>query len=211
MQKSRLYALLMLSLHTTYETCIRNPLAMITSGNLYGVIDWKDRTRPKRFFVMLFHFILYMAVVFVGPFFSGKPWHIAIFAGVLHMMTTGLVFGAFSQVSHLNEAALEFKCKLAESSWAAGQIVATNNFATHSTLWYLLSCGLCFQIEHHLFPGLSSSHLHIIAPVVQETCKEFDVPYKSFGSYWDVLGSMLQWLGTLSSAENVKNKEIKVE
>ena len=148
-----------------------------------------------------YSFFSYVGVVFVAPFFSGKPWPISIFAGVLHMMTTGLVFGAFSQVSHLNEKALESHCKISECSWAARQIVATNNFATRSTLWYLLSCGLCFQIEHHLFPGLSSSHLHVIAPVVEEVCREFEVPYKSYGSYWDVLSSMMQWLDTLGTAE----------
>ena len=201
LQKSRLYALLMLSLHTTYETCIRNPLAMITNGNLYGVIDWTDRKRPSRVFAMTTHFISYVGIVFVAPFFSGKPWHMSMLAGVLHMMTTGLVFGAFSQVSHLNEAALESHCRLSKSSWAARQIVATNNFATHSTLWYLLSCGLCFQIEHHLFPGLTSSHLQIVAPVVEEACREFEVPYKSYPSHWDVLSSMMQWVDRLGAPD----------
>ena len=211
LQKSRLYVLLMLSLHTTYETCIRNPLAMITSGSLYGIVDWTDRKRPSRFFAMIVHFISYIGVVFVAPFFSGKPWHIAILAGVLHMMTTGLFFGVISQVGHYNEASLESHCKISESSWAARQIVATNNFATHSTLWYLISCGLTFQIEHHLFPGLSSSHLHVIAPVVEQACREFEVPYKSYGSHWDVLSSTMQWLDTLGTTERLGKALTKEE
>ena len=67
--------------------------------------------------------------------------------------------------------------------------------------WYLLSCGLCFQIEHHLFPGLTSSHLQIVAPVVEEACREFEVPYKSYPSHWDVLSSMMQWVDRLGAPD----------
>ena len=31
------------------------------------------------------------------------------------------------------------------------------------------------QIEHHLFPSVSSDKLHILMPIVKQTCKEFNV------------------------------------
>lgn len=34
------------------------------------------------------------------------------------------------------------------------------------------------QIEHHLFPGISQYYYPAIAPLVMQTCKEFNVPYR---------------------------------
>ena len=85
-----------------------------------------------------------------------------------------------------------------EESWARAQVETSNNFATSSWLWYFLSNGLNFQIEHHLFPQLNHCHLHHIAPVVQQTCKEYNVNYKSYDSWHDIMSSLLDWLGKLS-------------
>jgi fatty acid desaturase len=78
-----------------------------------------------------------------------------------------------------------------ESSWAREQVETSNNFCTHSKLWFILSNGLNFQvrsiarvrvlralnvhaqIEHHLFPSVNHEHLHKISPIVEATCLEF--------------------------------------
>lgn len=33
---------------------------------------------------------------------------------------------------------------------------------------------------HHLFPGICHTHYPAIAPIVMDTCKEFNVPYKIY-------------------------------
>ena len=33
---------------------------------------------------------------------------------------------------------------------------------------------------HHLFPGICHTHYPAIAPIVMDTCKEFNVPYKVY-------------------------------
>ena len=33
------------------------------------------------------------------------------------------------------------------------------------------------QVVHHLFPGVCHTHYPAIAPIVQDTCKEFGIPY----------------------------------
>jgi len=53
--------------------------------------------------------------------------------------------------------------------------------------------GMNFQIEHHLFPSLNHAHYQEVSEIVQETCKEFNIPYnaepswltslKSYGSF----------------------------
>jgi linoleoyl-CoA desaturase len=64
-----------------------------------------------------------------------------------------------------------------EKEWAIHQISTTANFATKSRLasWFL--GGLNFQVEHHLFPGISHVHYPQINKIIKETCKEFNVTY----------------------------------
>ena len=38
------------------------------------------------------------------------------------------------------------------------------------------------QVVHHLFPGVCHTHYPAIAPIVLDTCKEFNVPYKVYPS-----------------------------
>lgn len=40
-----------------------------------------------------------------------------------------------------------------------------------------------FQIEHHLFPTLSHSHTPEVSKIVQQTCKEFNIPYNAEPSW----------------------------
>jgi Fatty acid desaturase len=83
-------------------------------------------------------------------------------------------------------------------SWAVQQIESSNNFCPNSRLWHILSNGLNLQIEHHLFPGLNHCHLHLVQDVVQSTCAEYGVKYRSYQSWSEIMGATLQWLDKLS-------------
>jgi fatty acid desaturase len=129
-----------------------------------------------------------------------------------------MIFAIFSQINHLNEASLEADMDTRskkgkqrqqqrqredhiDSSWAAAQVETSNNFASQSSIWHVLSNGLNHQIEHHLFPGLNHAHLHHIAPVVRQTCEEFGVDYKSYDTWVDVMNATLNWYEKLSVDE----------
>uniref|UniRef100_A0A7S4IGU0 Cytochrome b5 heme-binding domain-containing protein n=1 Tax=Vannella robusta TaxID=1487602 RepID=A0A7S4IGU0_9EUKA len=49
--------------------------------------------------------------------------------------------------------------------------------------------GMNYQIEHHLFPALNHAHYPEVSKIVQETCKEFNIPYNAEPS----------WLASLKS------------
>src|SRR5690606_25129221 len=61
--------------------------------------------------------------------------------------------------------------------WAVQQIKGTANWASGSFFWNFFSGGLNHQIEHHLFPSISQYCYPAIAPIVKQTCKEFNIPY----------------------------------
>jgi fatty acid desaturase len=84
----------------------------------------------------------------------------------------------FNEHSIDMELARSKRHPIAKQSWAADQIESTIDFCPQSTLWFYASLHLSMQIEHHLFPSLNHCHLQLIQPVVEETCKEYNVNYK---------------------------------
>jgi linoleoyl-CoA desaturase len=57
--------------------------------------------------------------------------------------------------------------------------------------------GLNYQVEHHLFPRIAHRHYPAIAPIVQEVCREFGVPYHSHASVRAALASHWRFLRRL--------------
>jgi fatty acid desaturase len=184
---------------------------MIKTGSLYGLAEWTDRKRPLRAIGMWIHLILYLGIVIVCPFFTSSSVVKAAASVLLHVATSGLIFGIFTQINHLNEASVEINPRnrksLAVHSWAASQVESSNNFAANSGMWHILSNGLNLQIEHHLFPSLNHSHLQLIAPVVKQTCEEYGVTYKSYGTFSELMGAALNWLDTLSDAPDLPQEK----
>jgi len=63
--------------------------------------------------------------------------------------------------------------------WGEMQVRNSSNFGNHwaGDLFAFCNGSINYQIEHHLFPGMSHIHLPRIAPIVRQTCEEFNVPY----------------------------------
>jgi linoleoyl-CoA desaturase len=61
--------------------------------------------------------------------------------------------------------------------WLKMQVCHSANFLNGNVIWTLLFGSINYQIEHHLFPNMSSVHYPIIAPVVREFCQEHGIPY----------------------------------
>ncbi len=211
-QKSWLYVAFAYSL-VVFGTAFFIPISMMQTGSLYGVVEWHDKGRPSKAIGMRLHNLGYFLIVMVAPFLNHSSAWTALAAVSLHIATLGITFAIFSQINHLNEASLESDMETRQKdaasgnasrdpylahSWAAAQVETSNNFASQSWLWHLLSNGLNHQIEHHLFPGLNHAHLHHIAPVVRQTCQEYGVNYKSYDSWAEIMTATLRWYRELS-------------
>ncbi len=62
------------------------------------------------------------------------------------------------------------------------------------TVGMLLTGGLNLQIEHHLFPRLSSWRYPAIRPAVQECCRRHGVKYTYFPNLWTNAASMFRYI-----------------
>ena len=62
--------------------------------------------------------------------------------------------------------------------WAESQVATGVDYAHGSAAAAWWSGALNYQIEHHLFPGISQYHYPALAPIVMAAAKEFGVPYR---------------------------------
>jgi fatty acid desaturase len=156
-------------------------------------------------------------LVYIVPFFVHQRGWVAFAAGVIHMSTSGFIFGIFSQVGHITELALardvdksnELRHAIAKGSWAAEQIETTNDYCAQSRFWFVFGHMLNVQCEHHLFPSLNHCHLQLIQPTVEQCCKEYNVAYKNYSSFSEIFKDTVGYIQSLGRDNEAKTKKIQ--
>lgn len=85
-----------------------------------------------------------------------------------------------------------------DNNWAIHQLMTTTNFSPKKNFftWYI--GGLNYQIEHHLFPNICHVHYRNISSIVEETARDYNLPYHVQPTFFKALqqhGKMLRMLG----------------
>lgn len=125
--------------------------------------------------------LVYFTYIFVIPVFVLGFSFLPLALGFLLMhFVAGMILTIVFQLAHTVEGTshpLPDAHGVIDNDWAIHQMNTTMNFAMHNKLitWYV--GGLNYQVEHHLFPGICHVHYPQIAPIVEETAKEFGIPY----------------------------------
>jgi linoleoyl-CoA desaturase len=86
-----------------------------------------------------------------------------------------------------------------EKPWAVHQALVTVNFARGNRALTWLLGGLNYHKEHHLFPLVCHVNYPAISPIVEETCREFGVPYNTHRTFWAGLAEHYRWLKIMGS------------
>jgi len=140
-----------------------------------------------------FAYALFTKAVFFGYTIGTFSYAHGLWTGwwlfFFFLATQSYVFIFMFAVNHLTEDTQFPHENSEERDWAKLQILTSSNFGLDNKFWLWFSGGLNYQIEHHLFPSICHMYLPYISPVVRQTCKEFNVPYSSFNSYFDALRS----------------------
>jgi linoleoyl-CoA desaturase len=128
------------------------------------------------------------------------PWPLALAGFICSTIAAGLVFSHVLMLAHIHDG-LEFVEPVGdplhvENEWAVHQVITTMNFSPNSRFINWFVGGLNYQIEHHLFPQLCHMVYPKIAPIVEQTCKEFGVSYKSDPSFWHAIAEHYRSLKT---------------
>jgi linoleoyl-CoA desaturase len=113
-------------------------------------------------------------------------------------LVVGMVLSIVFQLAHAVEEAEFPRPQPAsgrmENAWAVHQAQTTVDFARGSRVLAWLLGGLNFQIEHHLFPRICHVNYPAMAPLVEDTCRQFGVKYVAHASVRAGLASHVRWL-----------------
>ena len=100
-----------------------------------------------------------------------------------------------------------------EAHWAVKQVQGSANWSSGSYWANVASGGLNHQIEHHLFPHLSSARYPVISPAVKAACEAHGLEYRTFVHYpsawWGFIQTLLKYGNeeNLHACEEQKNRE----
>lgn len=179
-----------------------------------------DFVKRRRVYAVLSR-VIYVLAVLVPPFYHHG--RMTFWEPLAHLMAMGfigsLVLSTLFIISHnFDSVDRDPTAEAREMKNDNG----TNNSNQKGVCWYksqvetsstyggfvsgCLTGGLNFQIEHHLFPRMSSAWYPFIAPTVREVCRKHGVQYTYYPWIWQNLYASAQHIysagiGSLSTKE----------
>lgn len=163
-----------------------------------GKVGSNPFPRPKGFklFAALAGKVLFVTWALIIPMML-HPWWQVLLCYALASVVVSLALAIVFQLAHVVDGA-SFPSReqdgLVKTEWAVHQLETSMNFAPKNRLltWYV--GGLNFQVEHHLFPRICHLHLPEVAPIVEETCREYGVRYNVHPTFWAALVAHTKWI-----------------
>ncbi len=149
--------------------------------NKMGLLVTKKTTYKKELFLLILNKMFYLGYSLGLPLLiMENPWYQVLVGWCIMHYTCGLILALIFQPAHVidnTEFPLPDSNGNMEDDWAAHQLKTTTNFAQKSLFFSWFVGGLNFQVEHHLFPNICHVHYKKIAPIIEKTAKEFNLPY----------------------------------
>ncbi len=149
-------------------------------GEICGVkINFHKRERLVFWLSKIMHIVVFICV----PLLNHSLYTVLIGYAIV-LGTTGLLISTIFQLAHVvTQTAMVSAVRDVHGNDIVGennkihQVRTTANFATHSQFWTWFSGGLNFQVEHHLFPGVSHVHYPKLQPFIVDLCRKHNLPY----------------------------------
>ena len=153
---------------------------------LVGMIAWK---------------LLYYSYALILPMILlPMAWWVILLAFVSMHFVTGLLVSIVFQIAHImpvNDFPLPDNEGLMNKNWYEHQFATTTNFSPKSNILFWLIGGLNFQIEHHVLPDVCHVHYKKLRHIVEETAKEFGMPYHVKSTFTQAISDHMLMLRSL--------------
>jgi len=158
-----------------------------------GLLAVKKTTYKKELFLLILNKMFYLGFSLALPMLVMKnPWYEILLGWSIMHFTCGMILALIFQPAHVveeTEFPLPSETGNMEDDWAAHQLKTTSNFAQKSWFFSWFVGGLNFQVEHHLFPNICHVHYKKLAPIIEQTAKEFNLPYHTKKTFIGALAS----------------------
>lgn len=168
-------------------TMLTNDFTRLYKYHKEGLIKSQNKNMTQEVIKMVFRKVIYLAAIIGLPLWVTDYSLGQILLGFFMMhWTASIILSFVFQMAHVVEGASQpVLAPTMQSDWSVHQLHTTSDFARNSKLlsWYV--GGLNFQIEHHLFPNICHVHYRKLAPIVEQTAKEYGIVYNlkpDFGS-----------------------------
>ncbi len=155
-----------------------------------GLVTRQNKKMSVEMTRLILYKIFYFTYTLVLPliFFDFAWWQILIGFFIMNY-TASFILACIFQTAHVMETS---NYQMPENNvipkdWAEHQILNTANYAQKSRLFSWYAGGLNFQIEHHLFPSISHVHYKKLSQIIEQTAKEFNLPYHSNQTFFGAL------------------------
>jgi linoleoyl-CoA desaturase len=170
-----------------------------------GRIGAHRLARPKGWDLVTFAGgkVVFFALALGIPLLLHPVW-VVLLSYVAATLVEGVALSVVFQLAHCVEEAgfplpREDTGRM-EAAWAVHQVETTVDFARGNRLLSWFIGGLNFQIEHHLFPRICHVHYPALAPLVEETCREFGLRYVAHDTFRGAVASHFRWLRRMGMA-----------
>ncbi|MFN7492555.1 MAG: fatty acid desaturase family protein [Cyclobacteriaceae bacterium] len=175
-----------------------------------GLVKKQKASIAMEWVVLIITKVVYLSYTFVVPMLLGFSfWQVLVGFLIMHYVA-GFILAVIFQPAHVIEGT-EYPMPDGEgnleNSWAIHQLHTTTNFGHKEKLFSWYVGGLNYQVEHHLFPNICHVHYREIAKIVEQTTKEFGLPYKSKETFFEAVTAharQLKMLGEKPKEEVVK-------
>ncbi len=167
-----------------------------------GLIKKQRTNATREWMIMLTTKAIYFSYILVLPMMVLGLSFVQVFVAFLIMhYIAGFILAMIFQPAHVVEGT-EYPMPDAEgnleNSWAIHQLHTTTDFGKKQKLFSWYVGGLNYQVEHHLFPNICHVHYREIAKIVEQTAKEFGLPYKSKETFGEAVVAHARQLKILS-------------
>ncbi len=166
-----------------------------------GLLVTKKTTYKKELFLLILNKLFYLGYSLGLPILIMKnPWYQVVTGWCIMHYTCGLILALIFQPAHVadtTEFPLPDENGMIQDHWAAHQLKTTTNFAQKSRFFSWFVGGLNFQVEHHLFPNICHVHYKKLAPIIEKTAKEFNLPYYSKKTFFGAIAGHAKLLYAL--------------
>jgi len=166
-----------------------------------GLVKKQQASPVKEWSILILTKVVYIGYTLVLPslLLPLAWWQVLIGFFVMHAVS-GFILSVIFQPAHVvdgTEYPEPDESGLLENTWAIHQLRTTTNFANRNKIlsWYV--GGLNYQIEHHLFPNVCHVHYRNIAPIVEQTAHEYNLPYKSIPTFMGAMAGHARLLKKL--------------
>ncbi|MDH5382278.1 MAG: acyl-CoA desaturase [Cyclobacteriaceae bacterium] len=182
-------------------------LVWVVIKDFFKLIDYKKKGLVKSGASYYLHHleivgrkIIYFAVFLALPIYilPIPVWMTVVMFITMHFVT-GVMLSLIFQTAHVIPSSdfIEQEEEKIERNFSVHQILTTSNYAMNNKFLTWCIGGLNFQVEHHLFPSICHVHYASLSKIVQQTTKEFNLPYHSHHTFGAAINSHFKQLKDL--------------